>query len=62
MKKIYLVSEQKTMESAPILDYNVLAAKEKEAAAKPTFTFPAAITSKRPMKSDKERVSAGLRV
>ncbi len=50
------------MESAPILDYNVLAAKEKEAAAKPTFTFPAAITSKRPMKSDKERVSAGLRV
>jgi len=26
------------------------------------FDFPAALTSKRPMKSDKERVSAGLRV
>ncbi len=50
------------MASAPILGYNILAAKEKEAAAKPTFTFPAAVTSKRPMKSDKERVSAGLRV
>lgn len=41
---------------------DIIDAEEKEAAAKPTFTFPAALTSKCPMKSDVECVSADLRV
>ncbi len=42
--------------------YDIIAAKEKQATAKQAFVFPAALTSKRPMKSDKEHASAGLRV
>ena len=45
-----------------LLCYNVPSAKEKQAAAKQTFVFLARETSKGPMKSDRERVSAGLRV
>ncbi len=37
-------------------------AKEKQATAKQAFVFLASLTSKRPMKSDRKRVSAGLRV
>ncbi len=42
--------------------YDIIATVEKQATAKQAFVFPTALTSKRPMKSDRERVSAGLRV
>ena len=35
-------------------DYNVMSAKEKEAAAKQTFTFLAPLTNEYPVKQDKE--------
>ncbi len=38
----------------------ILNAKEKQAAAKLTFVFRAFITSKRPMKSDRERGKRGF--
>ena len=40
----------------------LMSAKEKQATAKQAFVFLAPLMSKRPMESDKERVSAGLRV
>ncbi len=33
--------------------HDIIATKEKQAAPKETFVFPVALTSKRPMKSDK---------
>ncbi len=42
--------------------WDIIVAKEKQAAAKQTFVFLATLTSKRPMKSDRERESACLRV
>lgn len=45
-----------------IQDKDIITAKVKQAALKETFVFPAALTSKRLMKSDIKRVSAGLRV
>lgn len=38
--------------------HDIIVAEENQAAPKKTFGFPAALTSKRPMKSDKKRESA----